>query len=116
MAKSSLYLYLSKSRPRATVLGSTSNFFARSVWCNKGSIANLIMFLIMIAGIIWVSLSDGSSSCAPKLGSCPHRETRADTVGKYVLSLGLFGWAGAVTNWLAVHMLFEKVPLIVSPL
>lgn len=28
----------------------------------------------------------------------------------YVLSVGLFALAGAVTNWLAIHMLFEKVP------
>ena len=28
----------------------------------------------------------------------------------YVLSAGLFSLSGAVTNWLAVHMLFEKVP------
>lgn len=27
-----------------------------------------------------------------------------------VLSVGLFAFSGAVTNWLAVHMLFEKVP------
>jgi uncharacterized membrane protein YheB (UPF0754 family) len=27
-----------------------------------------------------------------------------------VLSVGLFALSGAVTNWLAVHMLFEKVP------
>jgi len=27
-----------------------------------------------------------------------------------VLSVGLFALSGAITNWLAVHMLFEKVP------
>jgi len=27
-----------------------------------------------------------------------------------VLSIGLFSLSGAVTNWLAIHMLFEKVP------
>ncbi|WP_394205689.1 DUF445 domain-containing protein [Shewanella waksmanii] len=27
-----------------------------------------------------------------------------------VLSIGLFAFSGALTNWLAVHMLFEKVP------
>jgi uncharacterized membrane protein YheB (UPF0754 family) len=27
-----------------------------------------------------------------------------------VLSMGLFALAGAVTNWIAIHMLFEKVP------
>jgi len=27
-----------------------------------------------------------------------------------ILSIGLFALSGAVTNWLAIHMLFEKVP------
>lgn len=27
-----------------------------------------------------------------------------------VLSIGLFAFSGALTNWLAIHMLFEKVP------
>ncbi|MCW8878550.1 MAG: hypothetical protein OQJ89_14555 [Kangiellaceae bacterium] len=27
-----------------------------------------------------------------------------------ILTIGLFAFSGAVTNWLAVHMLFEKVP------
>lgn len=29
-----------------------------------------------------------------------------------VLSVGLFALSGGLTNWLAVHMLFEKVPLL----
>lgn len=39
-------------------------------------------------------------------------------IGGYLLQLpwlwamGLFAFSGAVTNWLAVHMLFEKVPLL----
>ncbi|MEI6894103.1 MAG: DUF445 domain-containing protein [Colwellia sp.] len=42
----------------------------------------------------------------------------AFTIGGYVseqhliFTLGLFALSGAVTNWLAVHMLFEKVPLL----
>ena len=31
-------------------------------------------------------------------------------IKEYVLAIGLFGFSGSVTNWLAVHMLFEKVP------
>ena len=27
-----------------------------------------------------------------------------------ILSIGYFALSGAVTNWLAIHMLFEKVP------
>jgi len=30
--------------------------------------------------------------------------------GALVTSVGLFALAGALTNWLAVHMLFERVP------
>ncbi|PIE89285.1 MAG: DUF445 domain-containing protein [Acidobacteria bacterium] len=29
---------------------------------------------------------------------------------KHVLTTGLFGFSGAITNWIAVHMLFERVP------
>ena len=29
---------------------------------------------------------------------------------EYVLNIGLFALSGGVTNWLAIHMLFEKVP------
>jgi len=42
----------------------------------------------------------------------------ACTLGGYVsdqhilFTLGLFALSGAVTNWLAIHMLFEKVPLL----
>ena len=42
----------------------------------------------------------------------------AFTVGGYVsehhilFTLGLFALSGAITNWLAVYMLFEKVPLL----
>jgi uncharacterized membrane protein YheB (UPF0754 family) len=33
-----------------------------------------------------------------------------DEYQAYILNMGLFALSGAFTNWLAVHMLFEKVP------
>ena len=30
--------------------------------------------------------------------------------GNYIFEGSLFGLSGALTNWLAIHMLFEKVP------
>jgi len=33
-------------------------------------------------------------------------------MGHEIVTVGLFALSGAVTNWLAVHMLFEKVPLM----
>ncbi len=32
--------------------------------------------------------------------------------GEFIFHVGLFALSGGVTNWLAVHMLFEKVPLL----
>jgi uncharacterized membrane protein YheB (UPF0754 family) len=34
----------------------------------------------------------------------------ADPYRSYVLNTGLFALSGGITNWLAVHMLFERVP------
>ena len=31
---------------------------------------------------------------------------------RQIISAGIFALSGAITNWLAVHMLFEKVPLV----
>ena len=35
-----------------------------------------------------------------------------DELNKIVFSIGVFALSGSITNWLAVHMLFEKVPLL----
>ena len=29
-----------------------------------------------------------------------------------IKAVGIFALSGAITNWLAIHMLFEKVPLL----
>lgn len=53
---------------------------------NKSAITNLIALLAMAVG--WFLQQD------------------------WLWLMGLFAFSGAVTNWLAVHMLFEKVPLL----
>jgi uncharacterized membrane protein YheB (UPF0754 family) len=55
---------------------------------NKSLVTNLLATLIVVVGVY----------------SPVHSEL--------ILSVGLFALSGAVTNWLAVHMLFEKVPLL----
>ncbi|MCX8239375.1 MAG: hypothetical protein OSB05_11195 [Akkermansiaceae bacterium] len=54
---------------------------------NKSLVTNLIAILLAVAGYF---LSE------------PYHEP--------VLNIGLFAFSGALTNWLAIHMLFEKVP------
>ena len=51
---------------------------------NKSFITNLIALLLILVGYLFAS--------------------------NPVMAVGLFAFSGAVTNWLAVHMLFEKVP------
>ncbi|MEX0617796.1 MAG: DUF445 family protein [Pseudohongiellaceae bacterium] len=55
---------------------------------DKSLLTNVIALLLVIVGLI---------------GSWPGQHL--------VLNTGLFALSGAVTNWLAVHMLFERVPL-----
>lgn len=51
---------------------------------NKSVITNSLAILVVITGIV--------------------------IKNELILSVGLFALSGAVTNWLAIHMLFEKVP------
>jgi uncharacterized membrane protein YheB (UPF0754 family) len=55
---------------------------------NKSFVTNLIAVLIIVTGYV-----------------CPVQQ-------ELVKSIGFFALSGAITNWLAVYMLFEKVPLL----
>ncbi|MDD3049928.1 MAG: DUF445 domain-containing protein [Candidatus Cloacimonetes bacterium] len=56
---------------------------------NKSSVTNYLSILIIIVGM----LID-------------------NRLGLILLNVGLFALSGAITNWLAIHMLFEKIPLL----
>jgi uncharacterized membrane protein YheB (UPF0754 family) len=53
---------------------------------DKGTVANYISFLIIVFGFAFSN--------------------------DMILNIGLFAFSGAITNSLAIHMLFEKVPLL----
>ena len=57
-------------------------------YLNKSFLTNLIAVLIIVAGYL-----------------CPLEPD-------LMKSIGFFALSGAVTNWLAIHMLFEKVPFL----
>jgi uncharacterized membrane protein YheB (UPF0754 family) len=56
------------------------------------SLTNLFALLTIAAGLV-----------LERLGLPP---------GSLLLSMGLYAFSGSITNWLAVYMLFEKVPLL----
>ncbi|VAW81083.1 FIG00657639: hypothetical protein [hydrothermal vent metagenome] len=55
---------------------------------NKSFITNILCILLIVIGLL------------------------SPIYGQTILHIGLFALSGAVTNWLAVHMLFEKVPFL----
>ncbi len=58
---------------------------------NKSLITNVLSVLCFVVGILM-----------PDKNPASH----------IIMTVGLFALSGAITNWLAVHMLFEKVPLL----
>jgi len=76
-------------------------------YTNKGSVSNTITFCTMLVGIALKAVADAGADapgCTPGA-----REARGGGAASWVLAMGLFGFAGGITNWLAVQMLFDRV-------
>eukprot|EP00011_Vannellida_sp_DIVA3-517-6-12_P002062 CAMPEP_0114626136 /NCGR_PEP_ID=MMETSP0168-20121206/11624_1 /TAXON_ID=95228 ORGANISM="Vannella sp., Strain DIVA3 517/6/12" /NCGR_SAMPLE_ID=MMETSP0168 /ASSEMBLY_ACC=CAM_ASM_000044 /LENGTH=288 /DNA_ID=CAMNT_0001837427 /DNA_START=69 /DNA_END=932 /DNA_ORIENTATION=+ len=58
----------------------------------KGNVANGISFVIMVIGLVLVAVF-------PKFLPV-----------QFILAFGLFAFAGGITNWVAIKMLFDKIP------
>ena len=78
---------LTKKSESSLLRSITMHAGIRNPWLNKQNLTNGIALALVIIGL-----------------SLPHED------GNPWLSMGLFAFSGAVTNWLAVYMLFEKVP------
>ena len=63
---------------------------------HKGNVSNLVSLALLTVGLYY----------AREAAAEPH------AWAEWVLAAGLFGLAGGITNWLAVKMLFDKVPLL----
>ena len=64
------------------------------LYCSPGSVSNYLTFGVLVISMILYTV-------VGKVQPIP-----------YVLSFGLFGFAGGFTNWLAVKMLFDKIPFL----
>ncbi|KAL0238896.1 hypothetical protein PCE1_004587 [Barthelona sp. PCE] len=76
---------------------STGLGFKKRFW-HKGNVSNIIFFVVMCVGIF---LRYEGNLIDKKITDI-------------VLSFGIFGFSGGITNWLAIKMLFDKVPLLVG--
>ena len=64
----------------------------------KGNVSMLVAFLIMLLGIALFVTSDGKAN--------PGYEKFT----RYLVSFGLMAFSGGFTNWVAIKMLFHRVP------
>ena len=72
-------------------------------YLNKGNLSNLATFSIMILGMIMKAVVGSVDHCDSTPASA------AQWTAKLLIGCGLFGFAGGITNWLAVKMLFDPV-------
>jgi len=78
----------------------------------KGFVSNVLTFAVMVLGVIlrFALFPGGFPGDDAGAGREPVRVSGVAILVKYVLAFGLFGFAGGITNWLAVKMLFDKIP------
>eukprot|EP00762_Andalucia_godoyi_P001896 ANDGO_06017.mRNA.1 hypothetical protein AMSG_06634 len=97
--ESSSHVHLPNGSSPSSSSSSTS-FYEQYVQphLNKGFLSNLFTFVMMVIGFIIVIVSDSK-------GDKSHA-----VIGDYVLAFGLFGFMGGFTNWIAIKMLFDKIP------
>ena len=72
-------------------------------YLNKGSISNLATFSVMLLGMMLTAATRANPE------ECMAPETFGQAMARWVLAAGLFGFAGGITNWLAIKMLFDRV-------
>jgi len=61
---------------------------------NKGTVSNLCSFFVMALGLALLKLYPDF------------------TAWRFIMSFGLFAFSGGFTNWLAIKMLFDKIPFL----
>ena len=69
----------------------------------RGMISNLMSLTLMLLGLLTTLAGDTADTTMPAY---------ALSAGPWLLAAGVFGFAGGITNWLAVKMLFDRVPLL----
>lgn len=86
---------------------------------HKGLIANIIFFLIMILGIVLGEVLfpleglRGRNTSLNNDTTCTEKFEGCITV-RIIRAVGVFGFLGGLSNWIAVEMLFRSVPFLIG--
>jgi len=71
---------------------------------NKATISNFITLLIMVTGIVLHQIYQDDEEI----------DNKWVDAFKLIRAFGLFGFAGGMTNWLAIRMMFDKIPFLIG--
>jgi len=72
-------------------------------YLNKGSVSNAATFSVMLVGMLLKAATAAEAGCPPTA------RTFGQEAARWILAAGLFGFAGGITNWVAIKMLFDRV-------
>lgn len=78
---------------------------------DKGTVSNLISLAVLLAGLA-LSLAAPAGDLRSSAVGEEALPVWMLLAGPWLLAAGVFGFAGGTTNWLAVKMLFDKVPFL----
>lgn len=78
-------------------------------YLNKGSISNMCTFLVMLLGIALKAASQAPAAADGAACTSGAPRTPMQEAARWILAAGLFGFAGGITNWIAIKMLFDRV-------
>lgn len=91
----------------------------RRVCCHKGLVANVIFILLMAAGIVLGEILfplegfHGSGRAIFNDTVCLQHIEGCVSV-RILRAIGLFGFVGGITNWIAIEMLLVRIPYLIG--
>lgn len=97
-------------------LKKTANGECKFPFATKALLGNGVSLVVMVIGVALNAVYDDqfSKHCPKNLRHLNHTTLDRDCIGyvtiKMIRSVGLFMLSGGVTNWIAIEMLFRKLP------
>ena len=70
---------------------------------DKGVVSLVVTFFIIVVGVALLVVVDAF-----------HLPSWVEELSRYIISAGVFGLASGGTNWIAIIMLFYRIPLLIG--
>lgn len=92
--------------PKLSVKSKIKIWLIELIW-NKANLSNFSTFLVMVTGIVLTLIFERQVEDSEAV------DIKVN-IAKLIRAFGLFGFSGGMTNWLAIRMMFDKVPFLIG--